>query len=76
MGYWVGLFGGKWDVTLYFISIFFLCRLHQKAYGNYEILQDMNEHSRSRQEYYTTMGGDVTVLTKNLMHLGKAIIEP
>ena len=37
----VGWLGGRWGVTLYFISIFnFLCRLHQEAWVTAQIFQE------------------------------------
>ena len=41
MGDGVGWLGGRWGVTLYFISnVNFLCRLHQEVSGTAQIFQE------------------------------------
>ena len=48
----VGWLGGRWGVTIYFISIvyFFFCGMHQEAWETSRILQDMAENLRISQE--------------------------
>ena len=56
--------------------LIFLFRLHQDMWGTAQVFQDLGEHATSSQEEQVAMGGDVTGLTNDWAHLGKAVIEP